>query len=64
MTDSLFEQIGDEAAMDVAIDLFYRKLLSDDCISYSFDATLQEPGVAQDLMVVIAASTHNDVLNR
>ena len=34
---SLYERIGGEAAVDVAVDLFYRKVLSDDRISHYFD---------------------------
>lgn len=34
---SLFERIGGEAAVDAAVDLFYRKVLSDDRISHFFD---------------------------
>ena len=37
MTQSLFEQIGGEGAVDVAVDLFYRKVLGDDRISHFFD---------------------------
>jgi hemoglobin len=34
---SLYERIGGEAAMDAAVDLFYRKVLADDRISQFFD---------------------------
>ena len=34
---SLFEDIGGEAAVEAAVDLFYRKVLSDDRISQFFD---------------------------
>lgn len=34
---SLYEQIGGEAAVNAAVDLFYRKVLADDRISHFFD---------------------------
>lgn len=34
---SLYEQIGGEAAVDAAVDLFYRKVLADDRINEFFD---------------------------
>ncbi len=34
---SLYERIGGEAAVDAAVDLFYRKVLADDRISHFFD---------------------------
>jgi hemoglobin len=34
---SVFEQIGGEAAVDAAVDIFYRKVLSDPIISHFFD---------------------------
>ena len=36
-TASIFEQIGGEAAVNAAVDIFYRKVLSDDRISHFFD---------------------------
>ncbi len=39
MTDSssLFERIGGEAAVNAAVEVFYRKVLTDDRISHYFD---------------------------
>lgn len=37
MNDSLYKKIGGEAAVDAAVDVFYRKVLADDRISKYFD---------------------------
>lgn len=37
MSTTLFEQLGGEAAVDAAVDAFYRKVLVDDRISEFFD---------------------------
>ena len=37
MSKSLFERIGSEAAVDAAVDIFYRKVLGDPSISDFFD---------------------------
>lgn len=37
MSESLYEKIGGEPAVDVAVDVFYRKVLSDDRISGYFE---------------------------
>lgn len=42
MSDSLYQQIGGDAAVDAAVDLFYRKVLSDETISHFFDDTDME----------------------
>lgn len=39
---TLFEQLGGEAAVDAAVDIFYRKVLADDRISRFFDTTDME----------------------
>ena len=39
---NLFEQIGGEAAVDAAVDLFYRHVLSDDRIADFFDGVDME----------------------
>jgi len=36
---TLFEKIGGEAAVNAAVDIFYRKVLSDDSISHFFETT-------------------------
>lgn len=36
-TKSIFDQIGGEAAVNAAVDIFYRKVLADDRISHFFD---------------------------
>ena len=35
---SVFEQIGGQAAVDAAVDIFYRRVLSDPVISHFFDS--------------------------
>ncbi|HVW85253.1 MAG TPA: group 1 truncated hemoglobin [Bryobacteraceae bacterium] len=37
VSSSLYEQLGGEAAVNAAVDVFYRKVLSDDRISQFFD---------------------------
>lgn len=37
MSEALFEKIGGEAAVDAAVDIFYRKVLADDRINQFFE---------------------------
>ena len=37
MTDSLFEKLGGETAVNAAVDIFYRKVLADDRIARFFE---------------------------
>jgi len=37
MTQSLYEQLGGEPAVNAAVDIFYRKMLSDDRVSRFFE---------------------------
>lgn len=37
MTQSLYEKLGGQAAVDAAVDIFYRKVLADDRISHFFE---------------------------
>lgn len=42
MTTTLYERIGGEAALDAAVDLFYRKVLADSELSHFFVSTDME----------------------
>lgn len=42
MSQSLFERIGGEAAVNAAVDIFYRKVLSDDRINRFFEGVDME----------------------
>lgn len=44
---TIYEQIGGEAAMNAAVDIFYRKVLSDDRISRFFDSVDMERQAAK-----------------
>jgi len=39
-SESLYEKIGGQAAVDAAVDIFYRKVLTDDSIADFFDDVL------------------------
>jgi len=47
MSDSLFDRIGGETAVNAAVDIFYRKVLADDRISGFFDDVDMEKQVAK-----------------
>ena len=38
MSDSIYDQIGGAAAVDAAVDIFYKKMLLDDRVSHFFDS--------------------------
>ena len=44
---SLYESLGGEAAVNAAVDIFYRKVLTDDSISHFFDDTDMERQAAK-----------------
>jgi hemoglobin len=44
---SLYEQLGGAAAVEAAVDIFYRKVLSDDRISHFFETTDMEKQAAK-----------------
>jgi hemoglobin len=44
---TLFEQLGGEAAVDAAVDIFYRKVLADDRISSFFEGVDMEKQAAK-----------------
>ena len=47
MSDTLFDKIGGEAAVDAAVDIFYRKVLADDTINKFFDGVDMETQAAK-----------------
>ena len=44
---SLYERLGGEAAVNAAVDIFYRKVLADDRISHFFDTVDMETQAAK-----------------
>jgi hemoglobin len=52
---NLFERIGGEAAVDAAVDIFYRKVLADDRISHFFDTVdMDRQRVKQKAFLTVA----------
>lgn len=47
MSQSLYERIGGEAAVNAAVDIFYRKVLADDRISRFFEGVDMEKQAAK-----------------
>ena len=45
--ESLYDRIGGEAAVNAAVDLFYRKVISDHRINRFFDSTNMEAQIAK-----------------
>jgi hemoglobin len=61
MSDSLYEQLGGEAAVDAAVDIFYRKVLSDDSISHFFETTdMDEQRAKQKAFLTMAFGGPNE----
>lgn len=61
MSDSLFERIGGAAAVDAAVDLFYRKVLSDGRINHFFDESdLDDQRAKQKSFLTMAFGGPND----
>jgi hemoglobin len=44
---SVYENIGGEAAVDAAVDIFYRKVLSDELIGHFFDSVDMDAQIAK-----------------
>lgn len=44
---SLYDELGGNGAVDAAVDVFYRKVLSDDRISHFFDAVDMDTQIAK-----------------
>ena len=52
---SVYDAIGGEAAVDAAVDIFYRKVLSDDRISEFFDTIdMEEQHIKQKAFLTMA----------
>jgi hemoglobin len=47
MSDSLYEKLGGEGAVNAAVDIFYRKVLSDDTINHFFEGVDMEKQAAK-----------------
>lgn len=47
MTDSLYDRIGGDAAVNAAVDIFYRKVLADDRINQYFEGIDMEKQAAK-----------------
>jgi len=58
---SVYERIGGEAAVDAAVDIFYRKVLSDDRISHFFDTIdMEEQHIKQKAFLTMAFGGPNN----
>jgi len=61
MTQSLYEKIGGQPAMDAAVDLFYRKVLNDDRVSRFFeDVDMDEQRAKQKSFLTVVFGGPND----
>ncbi len=61
MAQPLFERLGGAAAVDAAVDLFYRKVLTDDRVSNFFDDTdMDEQRAKQKSFLTMVFGGPND----
>jgi hemoglobin len=61
MSQSLFENIGGQPAVDAAVDLFYRKVLNDDRVSHYFDdADMDDQRAKQKSFLTMVFGGPND----
>jgi len=60
-TKTIYEQLGGAAKMDTAVDLFYRKVLSDQRISHFFDSIdMEQQHVKQKAFLTMAFGGPNN----
>ena len=60
-TESVFEKIGGAAAVDAAVDIFYKKVLADDRISHFFDTIdMESQHVKQKAFLTMAFGGPNN----
>lgn len=58
---SLYEQLGGEAAVDAAVDIFYRKVLADDRINQFFeDVDMERQAAKQKAFLTVAFGGPNN----
>lgn len=61
MTDSLFERIGGEGAVETAVDIFYRKVLTDLSVSaFFFHTDMDEQRAKQKSFLTMVFGGPND----
>lgn len=61
MSDSLYEKLGGEAAVDAAVDIFYRKVLADDRINSFFeDVDMEKQAAKQKAFMTMAFGGPNN----
>ena len=61
MTQSMYEKIGGQPAVDAAVDLFYRKVLNDDRVSRFFeDVDMEEQRAKQKSFLIMVFGGPND----
>lgn len=59
--ESLYDRLGGEAAVNAAVDLFYRKVLADDRISHFFDTVdMENQHVKQKAFLTMAFGGPNN----
>ena len=57
---SIYERIGGEAAMDAAVDLFYRKVLADDRVNGFFEGIdMKDQAAKQKAFLTMATGGPN-----
>ena len=61
MSESVYDRIGGEAAVDAAVDVFYRKVLADDRINEFFDGVDMErqAGKQKAFLTMALGGPHN-----
>jgi hemoglobin len=61
MSQSLYERIGGEAAVNAAVDLFYRKVLADDRINHWFEGVdMDKQAAKQKAFITLALGGPNN----
>lgn len=61
MTESLYDQLGGEAAVDAAVDIFYRRVLNDHRINRFFDnVDMEEQAAKQKAFLTMAFGGPNN----